>query len=96
MPGCLWLGPLSTEPPPPLCHRIILVLAIGGKDYIIPKRRQYIYLVYKRYILPAKSGDNVPPTNFYGNQKQPLSFGDELNMTAMSQTVSEVMKFKRT
>ena len=28
-------------------HRIILVLVIGGRDYIIPKRRQGLYLVYK-------------------------------------------------
>ena len=25
---------------------------IGGRDYITPKRRQGLYLVYKRYILP--------------------------------------------
>ena len=33
-------------------HTIILVLVMGGRDYIIPKRRQGLYLVYKRYILP--------------------------------------------
>ena len=32
---------------------IILVLVIGGRDYRTPKRRQGLYLVYKRYILPT-------------------------------------------
>ena len=35
-----------------LCHRIILVLVIGGRDFITPKRRQRLYLIYKWYILP--------------------------------------------
>ena len=31
---------------------IIVFLVIGGRYYITPKRRQGLYLVYKRYILP--------------------------------------------
>ena len=30
----------------------IQVVEVGGRDYITPKRRQELYRVYKRYILP--------------------------------------------
>ncbi len=38
----------------------ILVLVIGGRDYTTPKRRQGLYLVYKRYF-SCQLGDYILP-----------------------------------
>ena len=51
-----------------LCHRIILVLVIGGRDFITPKRRQRLYLIYKWYIF-CQLGEYMLPTTFYKNPK---------------------------
>ena len=48
---------------------IILVLVIGGWDYITPKRRQGLCLVCKRYI---QLGDYMLPTTLYKNLKHLL------------------------
>lgn len=49
-------------------HRLILVLVIGGKDityHTIPKRRQWLYLVYKQYCqLAEKKWLPSPPFKF--------------------------------
>ena len=48
---------------------LFLVPLKGGRDYIIPQKA-----IYKWYIsgIYCQLGDYMPPTTFYGNQKQPL------------------------
>ena len=45
----------------------------GGRDYITPKRRQGLYLVYKRYILPI--GSLYTSDHLQKNLKDPLTLG---------------------
>ena len=43
----------------------------GGRDYITPKGRQGLYLVYKQYI-HCQLGDYILPTTLYKNLKNHL------------------------
>ena len=52
---------------------VILVLLIGGRDYINPKRRQGLYLVVLSGKKNCQLGDYILPTTFYKNLKNPLT-----------------------
>ena len=69
---------------------MILVLVIGGRDYITPKRRQGLYLVYKPYILPT----GWLHTTSYNNLKYPLnlrrSVGAKSWQLLMGKTISKI------
>ena len=55
------------------CHRIILVLVKGGRDYITPQKA-----IYTSYIpgIYCQLGDYILPTTLYQNQNNPMTFED--------------------
>ena len=50
-----------------LFHRIVLVLVIGGRDYIIPQKAIYSWYISGIY---CQLGDYMLPTTFYKNLKK--------------------------
>ena len=59
-------------PNAPCIHRIVLVLVIGGRDYIIPQKAIYTWYISGIY---CQLGDYMIPTTFYKNLKKPLMHG---------------------
>ena len=51
------------------CHRIILVLVKGGRDYITPQKAIYTWYISGIY---CQLGDYILPTTLYQNLNNPL------------------------